>query len=67
MGGEFHQRNVLDLWLSNVVCKTTVPRVFELTNRVTASFTPVGNCPDSPELLLRPSPATGHDAEMRGV
>jgi hypothetical protein len=34
MGGEFHQRNVLDLWLSNVVCKTTVPRVFELTNRV---------------------------------
>lgn len=28
------------------------------------SVTPPGNCPDSPEPILRPSPATGHEAEM---
>jgi hypothetical protein len=31
------------LWPSNVVCKATFPRVFDLTNRVTTSFTSVGN------------------------
>jgi hypothetical protein len=36
-----------------------------LTNRVKASFTPVGNCADSPEPLLEPSPAMGHDPEIR--
>jgi hypothetical protein len=35
-----------------------------LTNRVTTSFTLVGNSADSPEPLLRPSPATGHDVDM---
>jgi hypothetical protein len=39
----------------------------DLPNRVTTSFTPVGNCPDSPKPILRPSPATGHDAEMLEV
>jgi hypothetical protein len=34
-----------------------------LTNRVRTSFTSVGSSADSPELLLRPSPATDHDAE----
>ena len=29
-------------WPSNVVCETDVPHVFELTNRVRTSFTPVG-------------------------
>jgi hypothetical protein len=38
-----------------------------LTNRVTTAFTPVGNSADSPERVLRPSPATGHDAEMLEV
>ncbi len=28
------------------------------------SLTPVGNCADSPELILRPSPATGHAAAI---
>jgi hypothetical protein len=32
-----------------------------------ASFTLVGNCPDSPEPLLGPSLATDHDAEMLDV
>src|SRR5262245_1816644 len=32
-----------------------------LTNRVTASFTPVGNCPDSPELLLHGWPLSADD------
>jgi hypothetical protein len=32
-----------------------------------ASFTPVGNSADSPEPLLRPSPATGHAAEILDV
>jgi hypothetical protein len=31
------------------------------------SFTLVGSSADSPELLLRPSPATGHDAEILEV
>ena len=31
------------------------------------SCTPVGNCPDSPEPILRRSPATGHDAEILDV
>ena len=44
-----------------------IAREVHRAHMATASFTPVGNCPDSPELLLRPSPATGHDAEMRGV
>src|SRR6266576_3344640 len=30
-------------WPSNVVCRTAFPRVFDLTNRVTTSFTSVGN------------------------
>jgi hypothetical protein len=33
----------------------------------TTSFTPVGNCPDSPEPLLRRSRAIGHDAEILDV
>jgi hypothetical protein len=43
------------------------PYVFELTNRVKASFTPVGSCADSPGPPLRPSPATGHAAEILDV
>jgi hypothetical protein len=39
----------------------------DVTHRVTTSFTLVGNSLDSPEPLLRPSPATGHDAEMPEV
>jgi hypothetical protein len=39
----------------------------DLTNRVTTSFTSVGNLADSPEPLLRPSPTTGYDAEMLEV
>jgi hypothetical protein len=39
----------------------------DLTNRVTTSFIPVGNSADSPEPLLRPSPATDHDAEILDV
>ena len=30
----------------------------------TTSLTPVGHSADSPELILRPSPATGHDAAI---
>jgi hypothetical protein len=33
----------------------------------TTSCTPVGNCPDSPEPILRRSPANGHDAEILDV
>jgi hypothetical protein len=39
----------------------------DLTNRVKTSFTSVGNSADSPEPLLRPAPATGHDAETLEV
>jgi hypothetical protein len=31
---------------------------------VTTSLTLVGNSADSPEPILRPSPTTGHDAEI---
>jgi hypothetical protein len=31
----------------------------------TTSWTPVGHSADSPALILRPSPATGHDADIR--
>jgi hypothetical protein len=37
------------------------------THMATTSCTPVGNCPDSPEPILRRSPATGHDAEILDV
>lgn len=36
-------------------------------NMATTSFTLVGNSADSPEPVLRPSPATGHDTEMLEV
>jgi hypothetical protein len=39
----------------------------DLPNRVSTSFTSVGSSADSPELLLRPSPATDHDAEKLEV
>jgi hypothetical protein len=54
-------------WPSTVVCTTAFPRVFDLPNRVTTSFMSVGNSADSPAPLLRPSPATGHEADMRDV
>jgi hypothetical protein len=40
---------------------------YELTNRVTTSLTLVGHSAASPEPLLRPSSATGHDAEILDV
>ena len=39
----------------------------DLLNKVTTSFTLVGNSADSPEPLLRPLPATGLDVEMLDV
>jgi hypothetical protein len=36
----------------------------DLTNRVTTSFTLVGNSAGLPAPILRPSPATGHDADI---
>jgi hypothetical protein len=39
----------------------------DLTNRVRTSFTSVGSSADSPEPLLKPSPATDHDAEKLEV
>jgi hypothetical protein len=39
----------------------------ELTNRVKASFTRVGNSADSPAPFLKPSPATDHEAEILDV
>jgi hypothetical protein len=41
--------------------------VFTKTDEEPASFTPVGNSAASPEPLLRPSPATGHSANMLEV
>jgi hypothetical protein len=38
-----------------------------LTNRVKASFTPVGNSADSPQPILRPSPVTGLDPNIVDV
>jgi hypothetical protein len=35
----------------------------DLTNRARTSFTSVGSEADSPEPLVKPSPATGHEAE----
>jgi hypothetical protein len=35
-----------------------------MTHMARTSFTPVGNSADSPELFLRPLPATGYAAEM---
>jgi hypothetical protein len=55
------------LRLSNVVCKTAFPCVFDLTNRVRTSFTSVGSQADSPAPIRRPSPATGHEAEILDV
>jgi hypothetical protein len=49
------------------VCKTAVPRVCALTNRVKASLTSVGNGAGSPEPLLRSSPASGHHANILDV
>ena len=37
------------------------------TNMARTSFTSVGSEADSPELLLRPSPATGHADEILDV
>jgi hypothetical protein len=37
------------------------------TNMANTSFTSVGHSADSPQPLLRPSPATGHHAEMLDV
>ena len=39
----------------------------DLPNRVKTFFTSVGNSADWPEPLLRPSPATGHAAEILDV
>jgi hypothetical protein len=36
-------------------------------NMATTSLTPVGNSADSPAAIQRPSPATGHEAEMLEV
>lgn len=33
----------------------------------TTSLTSVGNSAGSPDLIVRPSPATGHEADMLGV
>jgi hypothetical protein len=38
-----------------------------VANMARTSFTPVGNSADSPEPLLRPLPAMGHDAEILEV
>jgi hypothetical protein len=38
-----------------------------VVNMATTALAPVGNSADSPEPLLRPSPAMGHDAEMLDV
>jgi hypothetical protein len=54
-------------WPSNIVCHTAFTRVFDLPNRVTTSFTLVGNSADSPEPLFRLSPATGHVAKILDV
>jgi hypothetical protein len=37
---------------------------YYVANMATTSFTPVGNSADSPEPILSPSSATGHDAEI---
>ena len=42
------------------------PRITKTDDEPTL-FTSVGNSADSPALLLRPSPATGHDADMFDV
>jgi hypothetical protein len=41
--------------------------IFHGTHMAMTSFMLVGNAADSPAPLLRPSPATDHDAEMLGV
>jgi len=38
---------------------------FREAHMAKASFTPLGNCADSPEPLLEPSPAMVHDPEIR--
>jgi hypothetical protein len=59
--------NVRSSW--DIISRHTViaPTPLQLTKSADdpTSFTPVGNSADSPELILRPSPATGHDAEIR--
>jgi hypothetical protein len=39
----------------------------EFATSIMTSFTLVGNCAGSPERIIRPSPAIGHDAEILEV
>jgi hypothetical protein len=59
-------RHSVKCWL-NTRHKRNSRTNFSLTVDESSSdgFTPVGNSADSTELILRPSPATGHDAEIR--
>jgi hypothetical protein len=41
--------------------------IVNATNMATTPFTLVGNSADSSKPLLRPSPATGHEAEILDV
>jgi hypothetical protein len=44
--------------------KVIVAGWYTVANMANTSFTSVGNSADSPEPLLRPSPVTGHAAEI---
>jgi hypothetical protein len=44
-----------------------IPGISEFATSIKTFFTLVGNSADSPEPILRPSPATGHDAEKLEV
>jgi len=67
MGVSFTKTYLRSLWPPDIVCRTACPGIFDLTNSVKTSLTSVGSSADSPEPFLRPSPATGHDAEMLDV
>jgi hypothetical protein len=52
---------------SNVLCKAAFPRVFDLPNRVSTSFTPVGNEAGSHSIPHQDTPTDAQDVLARVV
>ena len=63
--GQNHRRKFMVLLLHRIAASLVLP-LYE-SNMAKTSFTLVGSEANSPAPLLRPSPATGHDAEKFDV
>jgi hypothetical protein len=72
--GRVGDRDCAAVWVGAVTAHDSHRRTISVgpgppqgANMATTPFTLVGNSADSPELPLRPSPATGHAAEILDV